>query len=243
MVETIQIHPNDDMFHGSTEHYHSVGEQLSDLACEAAVLSGAPSPQVLELPCGYGRVTRQLVKHFAPESILVADIMVPAVDYCVSTFGVRGAYVTDPVYEFANIEPHCFDVALLGSLVTHLSQINARTVMRNFFAKLRTGGVAVVTTHGERSRELLGAGDCYQVGDEAREHLIGSYDAGNYGFVNYRDDHSLEAKTVDYIGNSYGIAMIPTSWVHDVCRENDLTIIEHRPGGWDNHQDVFLIKR
>ncbi|WP_341313010.1 hypothetical protein WN982_16560 [Paraburkholderia sp. IMGN_8] len=56
-------------------------------------------------------------------------------------------------------------------------------------------------------------------------------------------DHSLEAKTVDYIGDSYGIALIPHNWVSDVCDENGLTILEHRPGGWDNHQDVFFISR
>ncbi|NML34962.1 class I SAM-dependent methyltransferase [Paraburkholderia sp. G-4-1-8] len=237
------IHPNDDMFHGSIEHYDSVGSQMAEFGRRAAELAGDAEPRILELPCGYGRVTRKLLDHFDPGRIHVADIMVPAVDFCTSTFGVHGHYVVDPVYEFRNIESSNFDVALLGSLITHLSQVNARSVMNHFFTKLRRGGVAVVTTHGEKSREHLGGSDIYQVGDAARQHLLAAYDANEYGFVNYRADHSLEAKTVDYIGNSYGIAMIPTDWVKDVCRENELTIIEHRPGGWDNHQDVFFIRR
>jgi hypothetical protein len=73
--------------------------------------------------------------------------------------------------------------------------------------------------------------------------LLASYDAGQYGFVNYMPDHSLEAKTVDYIGDSYGIALIPHQWVSDVCRENGVEIAEYRRGGWDNHQDVFFISR
>jgi SAM-dependent methyltransferase len=237
------IHPSDDMFHGSREHYESVGRQMADFVWQAAERSAVKNPTILELPCGYGRVTRHIADRFDPKSIHVADIMKPAVDFCAGTFGVTGHYVVDPVYQFENIPDGFFDIAVLGSLVTHLSQINARSVMNHFFSKLKSGGVGVVTTHGEKSRERLGVDDCYQVGDAARHHLLAAYDAGQYGFVNYRADHSLEAKTVDYIGDSYGIAMIPTSWVHEVCRENDLTIVEHRAGGWDDHQDVFFIKR
>lgn len=237
------IHPNDDMFHGSTEHYESVGKGMADFVTQAAEMSGSDAPTILELPCGYGRVTRHLASRFRPADIHVADIMKPAVDFCVQQFGVKGHYVIDPVYEFENLPNESFDVAALGSLITHLSQRNARTVIKHFFGKLRKGGVGVVTTHGEKSREHLGNSDIYQVGEDARRSLLENYDAGRYGFVNYRADHSLEAKTVDYIGDSYGIAMIPTAWVHDVCRENGLTIIEHCPGGWDSHQDVFFIRK
>jgi len=237
------IHPDDDMFHGSPEHYYSVGKQMTDFVVRAVSLAKADDARVLELPCGYGRVTRHLRLCFAPDRLDVADIMKPAVDFCVTEFGVTGHHVREPVYEFLGLKDDSYDVAAMGSLITHLSNNNSRTVMRKFFAKLRAGGVAVVTTHGEKSREILGASDCYQVGEEARQHLLSAYDAGEYGFVNYRVDHSLEAKTVDYIGDSYGIAMIPKTWVIDVCRENGLTILDHIPGGWDGHQDVFFIRR
>lgn len=243
MTSALLLHPDDDMFHGSEAHYLSVGSQMADFASYAAGLASEKTPHVLELPCGYGRVTRHLAECFDPKLILSADIMAPAVDFCESSFGVRGCYVIDPVYEFRNIPDSAFDIALLGSLVTHLSQVNARSVVKNFTSKLRPGGVAVVTTHGEKSRELLGQADCYQVGDEARQQLLDAYDADQYGFVNYRRGHTAEAKTVDYIGDSYGIAMIPTSWVMEVCDTNGLTVLEHRPGGWDTHQDVFFIRR
>ncbi|WER45173.1 class I SAM-dependent methyltransferase [Cupriavidus sp. WKF15] len=216
---------------------------MAEFASDAAKLASATDASILELPCGYGRVTRQLAKRFQPSRIHSADIMKPSVDFCVESFGVVGHYVTDPVHEFRNIPDSHFDVGVLGSLVTHLSSNNARSVIKHFFDKIKIGGVAVVTTHGEKSREHLGIADCYQVGEEARQHLLSRYDSGEFAFVNYRSDHSLEAKTVDYIGDSYGIAMIPTSWVHEVCRANGLMIIEHRPGGWDGHQDVFWIRK
>jgi SAM-dependent methyltransferase len=238
-----RIHPDDEMFHGSTEHYYSVGSQMCGFIVKAASLAKAEDPTVLELPCGYGRVTRHLARHFSSARVHVADVMKPAVDFCVAEFGVTGYYVERPIYEFRNIEDGRFDAAALASLITHLSNLNARTVMRHFFAKLRLGGVAVVTTHGERSREILGASDCYQIGEGARQHLLASYDEGKYGFVNYRPDHSLETKTVEYIGDSYGIAVIPAVWVQEVCGENGVTILERCPGGWDGHQDVFFIQR
>jgi SAM-dependent methyltransferase len=242
-MHSAQIHPNDDMFHGSIEHYASVGAQMANFATYAAKLAEVESPQVLELPCGYGRVTRHLASLFDPERILVADIMVPAVDYCVEAFGVKGCYIINPVYEFRNVPDASFDVAVLGSLITHLSARNARTAVKYFFNKLKPGAVAVLTTHGARSRKILETVDCYQIGEAARANLLSSYDEGEFGFVNYMPDHSLEAKTVDYIGDSYGISLIPRHWVSDVCEENGLTILEHRPGGWDNHQDVFFIAR
>ncbi|RDJ98792.1 class I SAM-dependent methyltransferase [Paraburkholderia lacunae] len=237
------IHPDDDMFQGSHEHYYSVGSQMADFVSHATELAGAHTPIILELPCGYGRVTRHLATRFDPTKIHVADIMVPSVDFCIGAFGVVGHYVAEPVYEYANIASEAFDVAALGSLVTHLSSHNARTVIVHFFSKLKSGAVGVVTTHGEKSREHLGIADCYQVGEAARQHLLSSFDANQYGFVNYPTDHSLETKTVDYIGDSYGISIIPTDWIKSVCEENNLSIIEHWPGAWDGHQDVFFIRK
>lgn len=242
-MQSAPIHPNDDMFHGSTEHYESVGTQMAGFISHAAQLARADSPTILELPCGYGRITRHLATQFDPKKIHVADIMVPAVDFCTQTFDVTGYAIVDPVYEFQNVPASFFDVAALGSLITHLSGRNARTVIAHFFEKVKPGGVAVVTTHGARSREILETSDCYQIGPDARAHLLSHYDVGQFGFVNYMPDHLLEVKTVDYIGDSYGISLIPHEWVSEVCDENGLRVLEYRRGGWDNHQDVFFIAR
>ncbi|MFL9858105.1 class I SAM-dependent methyltransferase [Paraburkholderia madseniana] len=242
MVSTV-IHPNDDMFAGSHEHYDSVGAQMTGFADHAAKLAGSTAPVVLELPCGYGRVTRHMVERFVPANMHVADIMAPSVDFCVETFGVHGYHVIDPIYEFRNIPDNTFDVAIMGSLITHLSEEASLIVLEHFFRKIRAGGVGVVTTHGVQSRERHSADDWYQVGDAARDYLIKKYDANEFGFVAYAEDHSKEKKTVDYIGSSYGISLIPRAWVESACNRLGLNIIEERPAGWDDHQDVFFIAR
>ena len=173
-----EIHSNDDMFCGDFQHYLSCGQQMTAFAERAVTLSGTPEPFILELPCGYGRATRHLVKKFQPDHIHCADIMIPAVDFCTTRFGVIGHYINEPVYKFENIESDKFDVGLLGSLITHLSMANAESVVIHLFSKVRKGGIGVITTHGEKSRRLLQAQDLergehiYQISKDSHEFLV-----------------------------------------------------------------------
>ena len=81
------------------------------------------------------------------------------------------------------------------------------------------------------------------MGGVGRDHLLTSYDEGKFGHVEYLNDHKLEAKTVQEIGSNYGISLIPAKWIEDICYKNQLMILKFIPGGWDNHQDVFFIKK
>jgi len=240
-MQSAEIHPDDDMYTGWLEHYEKCGNQFAGFAEQAAGLVGRSTRRVLELPCGYGRVTRQLVKHFDPSRIEVADIMIPAVDYTTKTFGVTGHYVADPVNEFRTIPAGEFDIGLMGSLLTHLSESNARTVLENFLAKLSADGVAVVTTHGVRAHEMLSSGGWFEVAPGDKTALLTAYSMGSYGFANYTPDQPFEKKTVDYIGRSYGVSLIPHAWMVEQADELGYRILKFSPGAWDNHQDVFWL--
>lgn len=236
------IHPNDDMFDGSIAHYESVGSQMTQFVQRAVKLSGSKNPTILELPCGYGRITRHLAKKFKAADLHAADIVAPAVDFCSSTFGVLGHHLADPLFEFATLENAKFDVAAL-TLIPHLSQADAQSAIKHFFSKIRSGGVAVITTHGVRSRERLSETDCYSVGEEARKRLLSSYDAGQYAFVDAQLKNSSRAKIAKEVGKSYGVSMIPERWLRTFCEENKLTIMERTVGGWDDNQDVYFIRK
>lgn len=237
------IHPDDDMYHGSLEHYDSVGRQLADHVTAAVGRIAVNSPRILELPCGYGRVTRHLASRYPKEDILACDIMVPATAFVAREFGVKVHPAQEPVHELTGIESDAFDVAVMGSLITHLSAVNSQTLLTHFLRVLRSGGEAIVTTHGVRSRELLDGQDIYQVGEAARQHLLRQYDDGQFGFVNYLPDHRSEARTVDYIGDSYGISLIPDAWMQAMAQALQATIVERIVGGWDNHQDVYVLRK
>lgn len=239
----MKIHPDDDMFTGSLEHYESVGKQLAAFVAKAACTLQLEAPRILELPCGYGRVTRHLAGMFPKEHILSSDIMVPATAFVAQEFGVKVHPAQEPVHELVGIESNSFDIAVMGSLITHLSAVNSRTLLGNFFRILRPGGVAIVTTHGARSRQLIDQQDIYDVGELARQHLLMQYDANEFGFVNYRPNHTFEAKTVDYIGDSYGISLIPDLWMKNIAHGHQMTIVETLVGGWDNHQDVYVMQK
>lgn len=242
------IHENDDMFHGSTEHYDSVGRQMADFVQHAQSIIGASSPLILELPCGYGRVTRKLVERYSKEQIHVAEIMAPALDFVFQEFGVAGYQVVEPVNEFRNIPDSKYDIAVMGSLITHLSEENSRVIFSNFFKKLKSGGIGVITTTGVQARHLLGNSAHYQsevcqVGSDGQKLLTSSYDNDRFGYAEYISSHTFESRTVDLVGKVYGYSLVPRKWVDDECQKNNLEIAEWLPGGWDGHQDVFFIRK
>jgi SAM-dependent methyltransferase len=239
----MKIHPDDDMYTGSIEHYESVGKQLAGHVGTAASLLNLTKPRILELPCGYGRVTRHLVGMFPASEIVASDIMVPATDFVAQEFGVKAHPAQEPVHELTGLESNTFDIAVMGSLITHLSEANSKVLMKNFFRVLRPGGMAVVTITGVCARRAIDQQDPYGIGEPARLHLIEQYDAHRFGFVNYLPKNPFEGKTVEYIGDTYGVSLIPDLWMTEICQANNMTVANKIIGGWDGHQDVYLLQK
>lgn len=243
MLEISQIHQNDDMFVGDLHHYERVGREFCGFVRDAGEIAGFNSPKILELPCGYGRCTRHIADHFDRGAILVADVLPSAVDFCVKTFGVRGSTIKEPINEFLNIPDDYFDIAAMGSLITHMSEQNAHIILKNYMRKLRRGGIAVITTTGQKAFELLKSRVWFndQIHENDKLKLEDAYSAGRYGFINYLQSHTFEKKTVDYIGPAYGMSMIPHQWIAATMNSLGCEIKKLDIGGWDNHQDVYYI--
>ena len=230
------IHNDDDMF------------QLTEFVLNASKLCHSQKPIILELPSGYGRVTRKLVEKFGAKSIYAAELLTPAINFCIDTFGVAGYQVEDPITEFRNIPNNFFDIAVMGSLITHLSEADSRTVVKYFFDKLKPNGIGVITTTGNKACDLFQNSVNYvenvcQIGEQERLRLISEYKNNLFSHAKYSSDHTFEKKTVENIGEQYGYSLIPKSWVENICIENKLRIIDFFPGGWDDHQDVYFIAK
>src|SRR5579862_782459 len=78
----------DRMFKGDTEGYFGVG--LSALRCIRFGLLAAGRREVtdiLDLPCGHGRVLRFLQAEFPEANLVACDIEAAAVEFCAKTFG------------------------------------------------------------------------------------------------------------------------------------------------------------
>lgn len=238
-----QIHPSDDMYNGSIEHYFNCGKEFAKYA-ELVKKEFIHNPnRILELPCGYGRVTRHLVNIFNHSNITSADIMPMAVDFTSKTFSVNGFKVSEPANEFNGISNNSFDIAMMGSLITHFSEANTKTILNNFLSKITDNGVAIITTHGERAYERMINNDWFEITATDFELLKGSYESGEFGFANYSSDHSFEKKTVAEVGDVYGVSLIPHAWMLRTTQSMGYEVVAHYPAGWDNHQDVYFIKR
>src|SRR5689334_7623051 len=102
---------------GAFDHYFKVGRSAIDLIARAMLAAGVESlPRILDLPSGWGRVTRHL-KAFFPESRLHAGEIDPAArEFVAVNFG---AQIISPAADFSAPPTDRYDLIFVGSLVTH----------------------------------------------------------------------------------------------------------------------------
>src|SRR6202035_1310433 len=103
-------------------NYVSVGLSAMKIF-EYAITEGFTRPEglrnILDLPCGHGRVARVLRSQFPDADLTVCDIDRDGVDFCGRKFKATGVYGTD---DFERMEMgKSFDLIWVGSLIIHFS--------------------------------------------------------------------------------------------------------------------------
>jgi len=238
------ISPNDDMLHNNNiTHYESVGRELAEYVKKSA--TDLHQCYILELPCGHGRVTRWL-KAYADEmhfNLHSYDVLPDAIDFQRKYINPCSYLISPPFTEYNEIKDRMYDIAVMGSLITHLSEADSCKILSEISNKLKHDSKFIITTHGMRSYQKLKLSNIYQTSEEDREVLIKKFESDEFGFVTYKKDHSLEARTTDFIGDSYGISIIPPIWIKRQLDSLGFECVESVEGGWDNHQDVFIFKK
>jgi SAM-dependent methyltransferase len=215
------------MYTGDGQHYFSLGiaaVRLIDDALEA--VQAGPPEAVLDMPCGFGRVTRCLAARFPAAKVTACDIRPQAVRFCTRGFNAEGVISKQ---EFDGLSfPRPFDLIWCGSLVTHLDEPQTIALLELFARSVRAGGVIVVTTHGDAVARAISAGADYMLTREAVGSLTRSYEDSGYGYARYRWD------------SSYGVSVISPDWIRrHVEVRSGLREIYFVERGWDSHQDVF----
>jgi len=154
-----RIHPDDEMFltaraaragRARVQYYRDGQEVVRSLrhmlACAGRTLGDAS--RVLEMACGFGRVTRHLVQEVAPERITAAEILEPAIGFMSETFGVDARLsATDPIDFDAGSD---FDLIFVSSLFSHLPRERFVEWLRTLYGALSPTGLLVFSTHGAR---------------------------------------------------------------------------------------------
>ena len=222
-----RIHPYEDMYTGDGRQYFSLS--ISAVRCIEAALeaAGAGTPNaILDMPCGFGRVTRSLVARFPEATVTVCDIRPTAVGFCARRFGAEGI-MSSPVFEDLSFA-RAFDLIWCGSLVTHLDAPSTLALLDLFARSSRPGAVIVFTTHGDGVADAIKSGADYMLAPEGVGSLTRSYERSGYGYANYPSEPI------------YGVSVASPQWVRShVGPRCGLREVYFAERGWDSHHDVF----
>ena len=223
-----RISYEDGMYKGDGAHYFNVG--LSAIHCIEEALKAAHIAsvnQILDMPCGYGRVLRFLMQRFPAARITACELLPDAVHFCTETFGAQPAHSSYNLNELT-LDAR-FDLIWCGSLITHLEGWRTLDLLKFFARQLAPGGLVVCTTHGDYVAErILDEADFYGLPRAQIPALVAAYRQHGYGYLDYPEAHG------------YGVALTAPAWIRTQARAaGNLREVYFRARGWDEHQDVF----
>jgi cyclopropane fatty-acyl-phospholipid synthase-like methyltransferase len=213
---------------GNEEHYFKVGRSALEAIRMAMLAAGREDfENILDLPCGHGRVLRALKAAFPRAKFTACDLNRAGVDFCVEQFGAAGDYSDPDPAKIALQGP--YDLIWSGSLLTHLDEGPYTEFLKVFSKLLAPGGLMVATTHGRRVAAAMRDGrQNYKLAPESVPGVAAAYDATGFGYADYPG------------AGGYGISVNTPEWlIRKVCETPGLRIVVYSEKFWDNHQDVI----
>ncbi len=231
------IAAGDEMFAGDLDDYLLTG--LSALHwIEVATLAAERKPdslrQVLDLPCGHGRVLRALRAALPDAELVACDLDRGGVDYCAARFRARGVYgAADPD---AIALPDGFDLIWVGSLFTHFAATAWQPFLARLARALAPGGVLVLTSAGPLVAALARAGEHGGLRPETCAAMLDDYARDGFGFGAYPQQTDS--------GQVYGRAVAAPDWVRtQLAALIGVRLVLHAPAAWMCRQDVWAVAR
>jgi SAM-dependent methyltransferase len=225
-----EVSPRDEMF-DSSEHYLRVGLsalQLFEHAKGRGFLREERVGQILDLPCGHGRVARILRERFPKAALTVCDLNRDGVDFCADRFSAT------PVYSKKNFDElhlgRTFDLIWVGSLITHLNPMSTAKFLRCMARHLSPSGLLIITSHGQAVvRRLATDTAAFKLIDMMVLAMVDEY--YRFGYT-YRDYERVA---------DYGNAIIAREWLGATLAASGLSLLEYIDQGWDDFQDVLFV--
>jgi 2-polyprenyl-3-methyl-5-hydroxy-6-metoxy-1,4-benzoquinol methylase len=237
-----QIDPQDDLLHYSIEaasssyssfrYYHGVSWYFNGGEWNAAEIEDViryagfsfhDAGSVLEFACGYGRVTRHMVRRISPSKITVSDIDRGAVEYVKDRFGVAGFYSTSRPEDL--VHERCYDIVVVVSLFSHLPMASWGPWLKRLNKMLNPGGLLLFST--------LPLNADAEVADADREGF-------ERGFL-YRQQNETRGRLS---GEQYGTASVSKAFVEEITSANfEGRLIKHCPREFNGVQDAYVLQR
>lgn len=232
-----RIHVDDQMLGSDAEDRvrHYVADAQSAMANLDAALRAAGRrwddvDSCLDLPSGYGRVTRWLAGRLGPSAVTAADADPLAVRFCAAEFGVRPLVVPRNVCGLHL--PETYDLVFTGSLLTHLPPDDGWRLLDALVAALAPKGVLVFSTQGEsclRHLDLYGPSFARAAAAYRRSVATDGVAYRNYpGLRGYGITiHAARGLKTGLASRYGGVA----------------ALVRFAERGWDEHQDVWAVRR
>jgi len=232
-----RIHVDDQMLTSQSDaavtHYLSVGRSALDNIEASLVATGRGWSDVvtcLDLPCGYGRVTRHLVQRVAASSITACDIDRQAVRFCAAEFGVQPLYSAHDLRRLRF--PRHYDFIFVGSLLTHVAPPRDIHIVEALAAVLAPSGLLIFSTQGVT----------------CLKHL--SWYGVHFAKAEKEFRHQLEKDGVAWVPypgrEDYGITLHARESLKgriETVLGDHVSLVRFAERGWDAHQDVWSYQR
>jgi SAM-dependent methyltransferase len=223
------ISSEDEMEGGNIVHYQAVGKGAVEIILSQLFNSKlANINNILDLPCGHGRVLRHLRAAFPDAKIDACDLSSDGVDFCSKNFDAFPLYSSENLTEVDF--PQMYDLIWVGSLFTHTDEKTTDLWIDYLLEQLNYGGLMISTHHG-RKRLALGLNG---TGLDTRkwENIERQYDDAGYGYARYLEN-------INYgISLSKASKMIARVETMDCCR-----LVSYSEARWDDHQDVLVLEK
>lgn len=214
--------------------YFDLGRRALEWIHFSAVLCDKPHyPEILDLPCGHGRVLRWLRAHYGYANLTACDLDRDGVDFCARQFNATPVY-SQPDLRALPFKTQ-FDLIWVGSLVTHLCEERWLATLDCLIKWTRECGVIVFTTQGRTVSSLLARGRRNVAENVDKAALLEEYARSGFAYRPYFDCPPDQ---------DYGLALTSPDWVmRAVQRHPDVIIRAYLEEAWGMQDVVILYKK
>lgn len=219
---------------GLEEQYFDLGRRALELIHFSSELCDKPHyPDILDLPCGHGRVLRWLRTHYGYANITACDLDRDGVDFCAKQFRANPVY-SEPDLRQLPFQSQ-FDLIWVGSLVTHLNQERWLRTLDCLVKWVRECGVIVFTTQGRTVSSLLARGRKNVAENIDKAALLEEYARTGFAYQRYFESTP---------GEDYGMTLSSPAWVmHALQRYPDIIVRAYLEEVWGMQDVVILYKK
>ena len=234
-----KVSPNDRMFYRFEDEvetmtkYFGVGMSALSIINTVALNSEKEIENILDFPCGHGRVTRFLKSAFVNAEIYGSDIDEDGLSYCKQVFNVN-TFKSNLDYSLIESPSVKFDIIWVGSLLTHISEKDAIDLFKFLRNLLDKTGRIIITCHGQNFINQL-LKNPHGLSGMQVENFVNNFKSNKYAFESWKEHSNEYTRNTDY-----GLSAVTKKGMDTILESLDISIQNYLVEGWCGH-DVYIL--